>query len=96
MDVWAEECLEIADDDSKDFGYKAVTNEDGQSAQVFINKDNIQRAKIKIDERHWQMSKQRPKKYGDYMKTENTHIFPHGLKIEFVQSPMIAPDDSHD
>jgi hypothetical protein len=86
MDVWAEECLEIADDDSKDFGFKAVRNEEGESAEVFINKDNIQRAKLRIDERHWQMSKQRPKKYGDLSRHE--HSGPDGKAINIIATPL--------
>lgn len=92
MDVWAEECLEIADDDARDYGFKAVKNEDGESAEVFINKDNIQRAKLRIDERHWQMSKQRPKKYGDL--TRHEHSDPDGKAIPFaVTINLVKPSD---
>lgn len=91
MDVWAEECLEIADDDAGDFGFKKVRNEDGESAEVFINKDNIQRAKLRIDERHWQMSKQRPKKYGDLSKHEITGA--EGGPVQFaVKVTLVRPN----
>lgn len=95
MDVWAEECLAIADDDSGDFGYRKIKDESGESAEVFINKDNIQRAKIRLDERHWQMSKQRPKKYGEFARNEITGANGGPLQgkitIEFVKPTEAAP-----
>jgi len=98
MEVWAEECLEIADNDEKDFGFKEIKDESGESAQVFINKDNIQRARLRVDERHWQMSKQRPKKYGDYARNEVSG--PDGgpvegrIRIEIVKPMESRPADA--
>lgn len=93
MDVWAEECLEIADDDSDDIGFKEASDKDGQGAKPFIKVENIQRAKLRIDERHWQMSKQRPKKYGDVTKHE--HSGQDGQPIPFaVTVNFIKPDGS--
>lgn len=66
----AEEIITISDDDSGDFGFKKVRNEDGESAEVFIDKDNIQRAKLKVDSRKWIASKLFPRKYGDYQRTD--------------------------
>jgi hypothetical protein len=66
----AEEILTIADDDSGDYGFKKVRNEEGESAEVFIDKDNIQRAKLRVDSRKWIASKLFPKKYGDYQRIE--------------------------
>lgn len=68
----AEDIIEISDNDSGDFGFKKVKNEDGESAEVFIDKDNIQRAKLKVDSRKWVASKLFPKKYGDKVTNEVT------------------------
>lgn len=92
MDVWAEECLEIADDDSDDVGFKEASDKDGQGAKPFVKVENIQRAKLRIDERHWQMSKQRPKKYGDVSKHEITGA--EGAPLSFsVSVTLVKPND---
>lgn len=64
----AEEILAIADDDEGDYGFKEETTKDGASAKPFINQDNIQRAKLRVDARKWTASKLFPKKYGDSMR----------------------------
>ena len=86
----AEEILEIADDDSGDFGFKKVRNEDGESAEVFIDKDNIQRARLKVDSRKWIASKLFPKKYGD--KVQNEVTGEGGKPIEYaVKVTLVRP-----
>ena len=57
-DYIAEEILSIADDSSLDIGF----TEDGKP---FVNSENIQRAKLRIDARKWYASKLAPKKYGE-------------------------------
>lgn len=87
----AEEILEISDNDSGDFGFKKVRNEDGESAEVFIDKDNIQRAKLKVDSRKWIASKLFPKKYGDKVTAE--HTGEGGKPIEFaVKVTLVRPN----
>jgi hypothetical protein len=80
----AEEILTIADDDSGDYGFKKVRNETGESAEVFIEKDNIQRARLRVDSRKWIASKLFPKKYGD--KVQNEVSGADGKPIEFAVS----------
>lgn len=89
----AEEILTISDDDSGDFGFKKVKNEDGESAEVFIDKDNIQRARLRVDSRKWIASKLFPKKYGD--KVQNQISDPDGKPIAFsVAVNFVGPNGS--
>lgn len=87
----AEEILTISDDDSGDFGFKRVKNEDGESAEVFIDKDNIQRAKLRVDSRKWIASKLFPKKYGDKVQNELTGAeggpIEFGVTVSFIKAP---------
>ena len=63
--VMAEEILEIADDGRKD------TYTD-QAGTVVIDKDHIQRSRLRVDTRKWLMAKMEPKKYGD--RPAETHV----------------------
>lgn len=56
-DILAEECLEIADDDTFD----TRTNEDGYEV---CNTEFIARARLRVDTRKWLASKLLPKQYG--------------------------------
>lgn len=67
-DALADDILDIADDELKD--YRTVTDQNG--SQVVIDKDNIQRARLKVDARKWIASKLKPRKYGDFGRTEMT------------------------
>ena len=68
----AEEIISIADDDSDDYGYKESEDKDGKGAKPFIDQDNIQRAKLRVDARKWTASKLFPRKYGDKVQQEVT------------------------
>ena len=65
-DLLAEQCLEIADNDSKDFSI----NDKGE---VVCDYDNIMRARLRVDTRKWLSSKLAPKIYGESKISENTH-----------------------
>lgn len=56
-DLLAEECLEIADDDSQDVKYDKDGNES-------CNTEFVARSRLKIDTRKWLASKLLPKQYG--------------------------------
>lgn len=64
FDVIAEDCLNIADDNSKDIRYTT----DG--AEV-TNPDVIQRAKLRIETRLKLLAKWDPKRYGERVTNEN-------------------------
>jgi hypothetical protein len=54
--------LDIADDGTNDFITK--TSSDGTEFEV-VNTEHIQRSKLRIDTRKWNLSKMQPKKYGE-------------------------------
>ncbi len=56
-DILAEECLEIADDDSQDVKFDKDGNE-------LCNTEFIARARLRVDTRKWLASKLLPKQYG--------------------------------
>lgn len=65
-DLLAEECLEIADDDSFD------TRVDAVSGNEVCNTEFIARSRLRIDTRKWLAAKLLPKQYGQ-MVEENNH-----------------------
>jgi hypothetical protein len=75
-EVYFEECVDIADDGSQDF----VEDADGH---VRVDKEHINRSRLRVDTRKWICAKMDPKKYGD--KVDLTHANPDGtpLAVEF-------------
>lgn len=70
MDAMAEECLDIADDGTNDFGFKEGDDADGAGAKPVFLAEHVQRSKLRVDTRKWLMSKMAPKKYGDKLETD--------------------------
>ena len=64
FDVIAEDCLNIADDNSQDIRYT-------EDKVEVVNSDVIQRAKLRIETRLKLLAKWDPKRYGDKLQTEN-------------------------
>jgi hypothetical protein len=62
--------LDIADDGTNDWA-KQQLGEDGPEVEV-LNKEHIQRSRLRIETRKWLASKLKPKKYGDKITTEHT------------------------
>ena len=60
-----DEILEIADDSSGDY----VNGDDGC---MVLNREAIERAKLKIDARKWILAKMVPKKYSEKMELEHS------------------------
>ncbi len=58
-----DEILEISDDSRRDY----ITGDDGQKR---INREAIDRAKLKIDARKWILSRMQPKKYGNRVEID--------------------------
>lgn len=57
-DILAEECLEIADDDSNDVKINPDTGDE------YCNTEFIARSRLRVDTRKWLASKLLPKQYG--------------------------------
>lgn len=65
MDAWADEILEVSDDDGGD----TIGGEDGKT---FPNSANIQRSRLRVDTRKWLMSKIAPKRYAEKVQAEHS------------------------
>jgi|SRR5687768_1970219 len=63
-DTYAEETIEIADDDNDDW----KTAKDGS---LIPDYEVVQRSKLRVDARKWYASKLAPKKYGDRIVNEH-------------------------
>jgi len=74
-DILAEECLDIADDDSRDI----KINDDGY--EVF-NGEFAARSRIRIDTRKWLASKLLPKQYGEAKELQDAKDKNEELKEE--------------
>ena len=64
-ELFAEEIIEIADDNERD---RYSDSEDGFTK---IDHDVIARSRLRVDARKWVASKLKPKKYGDRITTED-------------------------
>ena len=61
-DSVADEMIEIAYDDSKD--WKTIMDDDGKEKSIFVA-ESVNRSRLKVDTLKWHASKLAPKKYGD-------------------------------
>ena len=64
-DLLAEECLEIADDDSRDVKINPETGDE------YLNTEFVARARLRIDTRKFLAMKLLPKQYGDNRKDDD-------------------------
>lgn len=71
-DALAEECLEIADDASNDWMERH--SKDGEVAGVQLNREHVDRSKLRIYTRLQLLAKWNPKKYGDQVKVEQKTV----------------------
>jgi hypothetical protein len=62
MTMFAEQLLEIADDGSND--WMEIETQNGRIKKV-VDKECVERSKLRFQSRQWLMSKIAPKKYGD-------------------------------
>lgn len=82
FDRLAEQCLEIADDGTRDYG----TREDGTA---FVDHDHIQRSKLRIDTRLKLLAKWDPKRYGE--KIQHADADGNNLPApQFVIQPVVS------
>lgn len=89
FDEIAEECLEIADDGSRDYAMS-------ESGAPVVDHDHIQRSKLRIETRLKLLAKWDPKRYGELLKQE--HSGPNGgpvpVQIEKIERVIVKAPDS--
>jgi hypothetical protein len=66
LDAMAEELLDIADDGSNDY------YEDPETGALKVDKEHVQRSRLRTDVRKWYLSKLAPKRYGDKQFVEHS------------------------
>ena len=79
---WAEDVLRIADNESKDW----FVDEDGN---LIIEREQVQRSRLRVDSRKWLLSKVLPKVYGDKVTLAGDNEAP--LEV-IVTRTIVRPD----
>lgn len=67
FDVIANDCLAIADDTDNDY---EVGEDRNGNPKIFLNKEHIQRSKLRVETRTKLLAKWHPKKYGEKLEIE--------------------------
>jgi hypothetical protein len=78
FDALAEETLEIADDDSRD--WEPIKDQEGNITGVRVDGEHVQRSKVRIETRLKLLAKWDPKRYGEKVQLDGpgkngAHIF---------------------
>jgi hypothetical protein len=68
-DHWAEEILDIAEDGSNDW---VTVERKGGRIETTLDREHVERSKLRIDTRKWLLSKLEPKKYGERLDVTNS------------------------
>ena len=74
-DYLADEIIEISDNDTLDLAF----NDEGKA---FVDHENIQRSRLRVDARKWVAAKLKPQRYGD--KVDHTVANPDGTPLDLV------------
>lgn len=85
-ELLADECIEIADDDSQDILDVGV----GGDMRSITNSAAVQRAKLRVDARKWKASQLAPKKWGQ-QQIKNEHTGAEGGPIKTETKRVDAP-----
>lgn len=84
----ADQLVDIADDSTNDFMLKAVDKDGG--VVMGVNREVLERTRLRIDTRKWLLAKALPKIYGEKVAVD------HGGKVEQVHSEAPQPTgDDH-
>jgi hypothetical protein len=76
LEIHAEELVEIADDGTNDWMERATR--DGRIERV-LDREHIDRSRLRVDTRKWLLSKLLPKKYGDKLQLDGTLNHKHDV-----------------
>ena len=77
--AFIEDITAIADDSSED--WEERVNEKGETYTV-LNRDNINRSRLRVDSRKWLASKILPKRYGDKVELSGSETSPLKVSIQ--------------
>lgn len=68
MDLWEDEMTDIADDGRNDWMEREGRN--GETFEI-VNREAVERSKLRVDTRKWILTKLRPKRFGDKLGLEH-------------------------
>jgi hypothetical protein len=85
LEAWEDEILDIANDGTNDWVDREVAR--GRIERQ-VDREHIERSKLRCDQKRWIMSKRAPQRYGDAMRIEGEL----GLKAVIKAEPMSAED----
>jgi hypothetical protein len=83
-DAFAEEILQIADDDSDD------EVRDPETGNTRMNTEFVARSRLKVDTRKWLMARMAPKRYGDKVTQEISGPDGGAIKSEVTEVRLVA------
>lgn len=78
-DTLADEIIDIADDSANDLMV-------GENGDEVVNRENVNRARLRVDARKWVAAKLKPRKYGDSTKITGDAEQPIALRITWGAS----------
>lgn len=94
-DTLADEILEIADNSAND--WEPVLDKEGVIVDIKVNREAIDRARVRIDARKWRAARMAPKRWGDRVEqvhTGDASADPIKLLLEEIaQAPASKPQD---
>lgn len=85
----ADQLVDIADDSTNDFMLKVISKDGGLA--MGLNREALERTRIRLDTRKWLLSKALPKVYGDRLGLE--HTGKDGGPIETTERPQATGAD---
>lgn len=79
LERMADELVDIAEDGSNDWEERESKN---GSTYIALNKEAIERSRLRIDTRKWLLGKLKPKKYGDKITHQGDSDHPFVVKVD--------------
>lgn len=86
-DLLAEECLEIADDDSRD------TKINPETGDEYLNSEFVARSRLRIDTRKWLAMKLLPKQYGEAAKKDEDKSDEKSVLEKIISGEIVIKHD---
>ncbi len=68
MDRWADEIIEIADEDDGDW----MDRQQGGETVRVVDHEHVHRSRLRVDARKWLMAKLAPRRYGDKLELDHS------------------------
>ena len=84
QEIWADETTDIADDGSNDWIEREKKNGD---IETVLDREHVERSKLRVHTRQWFLSRLNPKKYGDKQAVEHSGAVSLASLVEQSMKP---------